>query len=564
MADSFVTYLGDDSTTDFDVTFPYMAVGHIEVYLDGVLQVSGYTVNEAESPPEVEFSVPPTGGSNPQLVKIARATPRTVAGLLVTFANNASFDANDVDTLAQQLLYISQEAFDKTGANEFAYDSTLGQWDAAVVGVQKPIGNVDDPTGDQQVATKAYVDNVAAWGITGVPKSYQFTATGTQTYTLAGSPNAEAEYLVVSVNGIIAVPTVDFVTAPLNDTDSALFFIVAPPAGWTINVQNFGIARYLDNIVIDANEIIESMIATNVVSTRNLAPNAVTAAEIATGAVGDDEIAASSIKETKLNLAAWKSAPGGGVDHALMVDQATGALSSRVVVAADLSDLAATVKAYRLDEFAVPTINLNLNSKKIVSLADPTANQDAATKAYVDSKAGAEMPAILVDAQVSGSSPIVLDWEAVSAAYNHIEVVWERLGMQTRDAINRDLRMRIYLGGTLKSGSNYNNWTQKQAGAVITPTETIDGAFVSLGDLSTLSDPRGSLHLHFHNAAGAEYVTWEGSFIGFNNGTGDQDDMAQWRHFGAFNTVVGELTGLQFYGAGTYNFRGSNLKVYGW
>ncbi len=52
--------------------------------------------------------------------------------------------------------------------------------------------------------------------------------------------------------------------------------------------------------------------------------------------------------------------------------------------ASTISDLATTVQGYRLDQFAAPTSDLNLNSRKITSLADPTSAQDAATKAYVD------------------------------------------------------------------------------------------------------------------------------------------------------------------------------------
>jgi phage-related tail fiber protein len=53
-------------------------------------------------------------------------------------------------------------------------------------------------------------------------------------------------------------------------------------------------------------------------------------------------------------------------------------------LAATISDLATTVQGYRLDQFAVPTANLNVNNQKITGLATPTADADAATKAYVD------------------------------------------------------------------------------------------------------------------------------------------------------------------------------------
>lgn len=52
-----------------------------------------------------------------------------------------------------------------------------------------------------------------------------------------------------------------------------------------------------------------------------------------------------------------------------------------------ISNLATTVKAYRLDEFAVPTSDVSMNSHKITNVATPTNPTDAANKAYVDSRA---------------------------------------------------------------------------------------------------------------------------------------------------------------------------------
>lgn len=76
-------------------------------------------------------------------------------------------------------------------------------------------------------------------------------------------------------------------------------------------------------------------------------------------------------------------------------DSATGALSLRAVTANDVPTLTASkigdfdtqVRTSRIDQFAPPTTDVTLNSHKLTNVLDPTSNQDAATKAYVDATA---------------------------------------------------------------------------------------------------------------------------------------------------------------------------------
>jgi hypothetical protein len=69
-----------------------------------------------------------------------------------------------------------------------------------------------------------------------------------------------------------------------------------------------------------------------------------------------------------------------------------GSPTFRALVAADIptltankiSDFDTQVRTNRLDQMAQPTADVPFNNRKITGLADPTQNQDAATKSYVD------------------------------------------------------------------------------------------------------------------------------------------------------------------------------------
>jgi hypothetical protein len=88
----------------------------------------------------------------------------------------------------------------------------------------------------------------------------------------------------------------------------------------------------------------------------------------------DGTIVASDIADGTITAAKMVSDPYARANH-------TGTQA-----ASTISDLASTVKAYTLDEFADPAAAISMNSQKITTLATPTDNADAATKLYVDTK----------------------------------------------------------------------------------------------------------------------------------------------------------------------------------
>jgi hypothetical protein len=122
---------------------------------------------------------------------------------------------------------------------------------------------------------------------------------------------------------------------------------------------------------------------------------------IGTGVIVNADVNASAaIAKSKLNL-------GGTITSADLVDGtivatdiADGTITAAKMVtdpyaranhtgtqtASTISDFDTQVRTSRLDQMAAPTGSVSVNSQKITNLATPTANTDASTKLYVDTK----------------------------------------------------------------------------------------------------------------------------------------------------------------------------------
>lgn len=66
------------------------------------------------------------------------------------------------------------------------------------------------------------------------------------------------------------------------------------------------------------------------------------------------------------------------------IDPRARAAHTGTQAASTISDLATVVQAYSLSTFAVPTADLDIGTRKLINVVDPTTAQQAATKNYVD------------------------------------------------------------------------------------------------------------------------------------------------------------------------------------
>lgn len=471
---SYSTYTGDGSTTSFAITFDYLSetvvVGAspagILVYLDEVKQTSDYSLVGSD----IVFSSAPGASVD---IRIVRSTPRGKSDRLVDYEDSTTLTSALLDTSALQLLYIAQEAFEQSSSGGSAtptylpYSNTLAAWDAESQKISrvatpasgtdavnktyaddgflpfstsadtydasrssanKKIDGVEDPQGNQQAATKKYVDDVATWGIAGVPQSFKFTASGaTNSFTLTNAPYAEAEMLVVGLDGVLQLPTDDY-TVTGGATNSTLNFVsYTPTSGQVINVLNFGKARFIDSALLEDNSITTSMLQDSAVTTAKLADQGVTTAKLAdqgvtnakladnsittlklvdsqviASKIGTDAVVERTIADNSVDFARLKdtgfmgSANANSTAQVLRVNTGTADLTAGTLAAADITDFNSSVTAQPISAFAAAAGTVNMDSNFLTNLPDPTADQHAATKAYVDASTQSAMRGTLL------------------------------------------------------------------------------------------------------------------------------------------------------------------------
>lgn len=397
---SYTFYNGDGSTKNFGTPFSYIDKAHITVTVDNVTKTEGtdYEIlNEATI-----FTTAPAASAE---IRIRRVTPRQYSARAVDFKSFGSITETEMDLNQKQVWFLIQEALEEDDGGEInpnaeylQWDPTAAVWTAIRSAALQRISNVDSPSTATDAATKGYVDDIAEYGIAGIPQAWEFSGTGaTGDFLLSGGVDINAYYLVVAIEGVVQRPNVDFSVTPGNPASTLTFGANFPANGTSISVQNFGKARFLNTLIISENSVGSFEIKTDGVTAVNLADNAVDTAAVVDAAVTTDKVADAAVTEAKIaddsvsfdklkDTGFVSPAPLGSFDQYLRVDRNTGNITVSSALTSDLSDWLSALGNVPLSTFAAPTTNLNLNSKLINNLATPATGTDAATKAYVDAQ----------------------------------------------------------------------------------------------------------------------------------------------------------------------------------
>ena len=142
------------------------------------------------------------------------------------------------------------------------------------------------------------------------------------------------------------------------------------------------------------------------------------------------------------NGTAWVALDGtvaslGGYTAAQLLDRAN---HTNTQLASTISNFDTQVRTSRLDQMAVPTAALNLNSQKISSLATPTAASDAATKAYAEALAnhtGTQLASTISDFNTAVDARIAATGYAADVGNGTLTAITVTHSLNTRDVVVR-------------------------------------------------------------------------------------------------------------------------------
>lgn len=304
------------------------------------------------------------------------ATPRTINGVAFDGSANITIGAATSAALTAGT-YLTGGSFNGTGAVTFAVDATNLNTASKIV-ARDASGNFSAGT-----VTAALVGNATTATSLATPRSIAASGDATWTVNFDGSANATAA-LTLAASGVTAGTyksvTVDVkgrVTGGSNPTTLAGYGITdAQPldADLSAIAALAGLSGLLRKTAADTWSLDTATYLTanqNITVSGDASGSGTTAITVTLASVGTAGTYTKVTTDAKGRVTAGTT---------------LAATDIPTITAAKVSDFDTQVRTNRLDQMALPTVDVSMNSKKLTNLLDPVNAQDAATKNYVDNQ----------------------------------------------------------------------------------------------------------------------------------------------------------------------------------
>ena len=305
------------------------------------------------------------------------------------------------------------------------------------------------------------------------------------------------EYIEDTVGAMVSSNTESGIAVTYDDTTGKLNFNVDDPtitldgditgSATMTNLGNTTITTAISSgSIVNADINASAAIA---YSKLNLS-GSITSSDITNGTIVNADInSAAAIGYGKLDLS-------GGVVNADIASGAAIALNKLATdplaranhtgtqAASTISDFDTQVRTSRLDQMAAPTASVSLNSQKITSLADPTSNQDAATKTYVDTQ---------VNNLIDGAPSTLNTLNEIAAALNDTANFSDTVVLKTGSTMSGPLAMGSNkITGLADPTNSQDAVTINYLNNTVLAPSNLTGVITSVGNLTSIASQTGT------------------------------------------------------------------------
>ena len=378
-------YTGNNSTTTYSFTFPYLKTSDIKASLDGVA-TTAFTLPNATT---LQFNTAPASNVK---IKIFRET--SVDDLTATFYAGSAIKSEDLNDNFTQNLYKTQEV----GARSISAlggtmtgDLNMGEatkivFEGATDDAHETTLTVADPTADRTITLPNVTGNVVTTGDTGTVATGMIAADAVNGTKIADDSIDSEHYVDGSIDtahlSSSAVTTAKIADNNVTEAKLALNAVtnnrVANGAITNAKIGNSAIdtAKLQDDAVTAAkladNSINSEHYVDGSIDNAHLADNSVTQAKMADDSVGTAELVDGSVDTARLadNSVTLAKMANTSVGTAELVDDAvTGAkLASNAVVTASIVD--ANVTTAKIADNAVTNAKIAEDAVGSTELGD--------------------------------------------------------------------------------------------------------------------------------------------------------------------------------------------------